>query len=71
MPPTAEQFRKCGWTEDALNYPRPPEAVIALKRLNGLADDAPYPPTWDYFPNAWVRDNWRNLYAPFLEGDAA
>lgn len=69
--PTAEQFRKAGYTEHAHSYPRPPEAVIALKRANGLADDAPYPPVWDYFPNAWCRDNWRDLYAPFLDKEAA
>lgn len=47
---------------EATQYPRPPIALIALKRFNGLADDAPVPPAWGYFPNAWMRDNWQALY---------
>ncbi len=59
---TEADFRKAGMTADAINYPRPPKAVIALKRFNGLADDAPVPPAWHYFPNAWMRDNWEAEY---------
>ncbi len=60
--PTEADFRKAGMTADAINYPRCEEALVALKRANGLADDAPVPPAWHYFPNAWMRDNWRALY---------
>jgi hypothetical protein len=67
--PTPEQFRAAGMTAEAVNYPRPPDALAALRRLNGLPDHVPHPPAWAYFPNAWCRDNWRYLYAPFLEDD--
>lgn len=62
MTPAPEQFRAAGFTADAINYPRPPKALAALKRFNGLADDAPVPIAWQYFPNAWMRDNWRSVY---------
>jgi hypothetical protein len=62
MTPTPEQFRAAGMTADAVNYPKPPAALIALKRFNGLRDDAPVPAAWHYFPNAWMCDNWRTLY---------
>lgn len=51
-------FRDCGFEIGAMCYPRPPEALIALKRFNGLADDATVPPAWGYHPNAWCRDRW-------------
>lgn len=51
-------FRDCGFTLAAMEFPRSPEAVTALKRVNGLADDAKVPFPWGYFPNAWMRDNW-------------
>ena len=51
-------FRDCGYTLAAMRYPAPPEAVIALKRFNGLADAAPVPVAWTYHPNAWLRDRW-------------
>jgi len=56
-------FRDCGFTLAAMQFPRPPEALSALKRFNGLPDDAKVPTAWDYFPNAYMRDNWRGLYA--------
>ena len=64
--PTPEQFRAAGMTGDAINCPRPPEALAALKRANGLPDDAKVPAAWHYFPNPWMRDNWRKLYARYL-----
>lgn len=51
-------FRDCGFTLAAMEFPRPPEALTALKRVNGLADDAKVPFAWGYFPNAWMRDYW-------------
>lgn len=55
-------FRDCGFTLAAMQYPRPPEALLALKRFNGLRDDTKVPFGWGYFPNAWCRDNWRVIY---------
>lgn len=51
-------FRDCGFTLAAMEFPRSPEALTALKRVNGLTDDAKVPFAWGYFPNAWMRDNW-------------
>jgi len=53
-------FRDCGFTLAAMQYPRPPEALVALKRFNGLADDAKVPFAWGYHPNARCRDLWRD-----------
>jgi hypothetical protein len=55
-------FRDCGFTLAAMQFPRPAEALTALKRFNGLPDDAKVPPAWHYFPNAHMRDNWRQYY---------
>ncbi len=51
-------FRDCGFTLAAMQYKRPPEALVALKRFNGLPDDAKVPFAWNYHPNAWCRDRW-------------
>jgi hypothetical protein len=51
-------FRDCGFTLAAMRDPRSPEALVALKRFNGLADDAKVPPGWHYHPNAYCRDHW-------------
>jgi hypothetical protein len=51
-------FRDCGFTLAAMQYPRPHDALIALKRFNGLADDAPVSFAWGYHPNAYCRDRW-------------
>lgn len=55
-------FRDCGFTLAAMQYKRPPEALAALKRFNGLAATAKVPFAWGYFPNAYMRDNWRRYY---------
>lgn len=55
-------FRDCGFTIAAMQYPRPPEALIGLKRFNRLPDDAKAPPAWHYFPNAYMAANWRRYY---------
>jgi hypothetical protein len=60
-------FRNSGFSLAAMQFPRPPEALIALKRFNGLADDAKTPPAWSYFPNAWFRDNWRKCYEDVID----
>jgi hypothetical protein len=57
-------FRSCGFTLAALQYPRCAEALSALKKANGLADNQTAPVAWGYFPNAHMRDNWRRYYEP-------
>lgn len=51
-------FRDCGFDIGAMRYPRPPAALVALKRFNGLTDDAAVPIAWNYHPNARCRDRW-------------
>lgn len=51
-------FRDCGFTLAAMQFPRPPKALVALKLFNGLRDDAAVPFSWNYHPNAWCRDRW-------------
>ena len=51
-------FRDCGFTLAAMQYPRPHAALIALKRFNGLPDDARVPAAWNYHPNAWCAQRW-------------
>ncbi|NVD45549.1 hypothetical protein [Qipengyuania atrilutea] len=55
-------FRDCGFTLHAMQFPRSPEALVGLKRFNGLADDAKVPFAWGYHPNAYMRDNWQRYY---------
>lgn len=49
-------FRDCGFTLAAMAYPRSPASLAALKRWNGLAEDAKVPVAWHYHPNPWCRD---------------
>ena len=53
-----KQFRDCGFTLAAIQYKRPLEALIALKRFNGLSDDAVVPLAWGFHPNEYCRDFW-------------
>ena len=55
-------FRDCGFSIAAMQYPRSPEALVGLKRFNGLKDDVKTPFAWGYFPNSYVRDNWAKYY---------
>lgn len=55
-------FRDCGFTLLAMQFPRTPEALVALKKFNGLPADAKVPFAWNYHPNAWCRDNWKTMY---------
>lgn len=57
-----EVFRSCGFTLAAMQYPRPPEALAGLKRFNRVPEDWEHPFAWGYFPNAYMRDNWRKYY---------
>ena len=56
-------FRDCGFTLAAMQFPRCHDALVALKRVNGLKADAKVPFAWGFFPNQWMRDNWKELYA--------
>lgn len=55
-------FRDVGFTLAAMQYPRPPEALAALKAFNRAPADWREPLGWRYFPNAWCRDNWESTY---------
>jgi hypothetical protein len=57
-----KMFRDVGYMLSAMAFKRPPEALAALKRFNGLSDFAPVPFAWGYFPNAHMRDNWQQYY---------
>jgi len=51
-------FRDCGFTLAAMQFKRPPSALVALKAFNGLPAEANVPFSWNYHPNAWCRDRW-------------
>lgn len=51
-------FRKAGFTLNAMQFKRPNGALVALKRFNGLPDDAKVPFAWNYHPNAWCAQRW-------------
>ncbi|GFM29286.1 uncharacterized protein PY1_contig-07-212 [Novosphingobium sp. PY1] len=53
-----ETFRAAGFSIAAMQYKRPHEALAALKRFNGLPDDAKVPFAWNFHPNSWCRDRW-------------
>lgn len=55
-------FRDCGFTLAAMQFKRPLDALIGLRRFNGLAPDAKTPFAWGYFSNAYFRDNWQRYY---------
>ncbi len=61
-------IRAAGFTMAALQYPRHEEALLALKRYNGLKEDSKVPPGWHYFANAWCRDNWDIKYPEVYKG---
>ena len=58
-------FRSCGFTLAAMQYKRPADALEALRRFNGVPAGVKTPFAWGYFPNAYMRDNWRSLYGEF------
>lgn len=64
-----QQFRSCGFTLAAMQFPRCAEALSAIKRFNGLADTAKVPFAWNYHPNQWCRDNWRDNFATILRAE--
>lgn len=56
-------FRGCGFDLTAMQYPRPADAIAALRRFNRVPEHIVEPFGWRYFPNAYMRDNWRNYYS--------
>lgn len=56
-------FRDCGLDLMAMQFPRCPEALAALRAYNRVPDNWPHPYAWNFHPNAWCRDNWRS-YLP-------
>lgn len=60
-------FRDCGFTLGAMQHPKPPEAIEALRRFNGVPSGVPHPVAWDYFPNQYFRDNWQRYYGTPLK----
>jgi hypothetical protein len=55
-------FRDVGFTLAAIQWPRPLEALAALRKFNRVPDTWVEPFGWRYFPNEWLRDNWRLTY---------
>jgi hypothetical protein len=51
-------FRASGFTIAAMQFPRSADALLALKRFNGLPDDAPAPFPWHFHPNVWCARRW-------------
>lgn len=51
-------FRDCGFDIGAMRYKRSTDALIALKRFNGLPDDASVPFAWHFHPNEWCARRW-------------
>ena len=58
----AKLFRDCGFSLDAMQFKRTPEALQGLRNFNRVTDSVTLPFAWRYHPNAYMRDNWRNYY---------
>ena len=54
----SKTFRDCGFSSAAMQFKRPPEALTALKRFNGLPDDAKVPFASSDPPNARCAARW-------------
>lgn len=55
-------FRDVGFSIAAMAFRRPAEALAGLRRFNRVPDNWQHPFAWNYFPNAYMRDNWRAYY---------
>jgi hypothetical protein len=53
-----KQFRDVGFTLAAMQFPRPPESLEALRRFNNVPDGWKHPFAWGYYPNEYCRDFW-------------
>ena len=54
-------FRDCGFTLAAMQYPRPPEALAALRAFNRAPEDWQHPFAWNYHPNEWCARKWMEI----------
>ena len=52
-------FRDCGFTLNAMQFRRPPEALEALRKFNRVPDGWQHPFAWNYHPNEWCARRWR------------
>ena len=52
---TDQQLRDAGFTPAARNYPLSPEAVVWLRKFNGLPEHVPMPAAWHFAPNAYMQ----------------
>lgn len=51
-------FRDVGFTLAAMQWPRPPEALQALRDFNNVPANWQHPFAWGYHPNAWCAKRW-------------
>ena len=58
QPPTAEDFRKCGFTTEAINYPLTERGVAALAHINGLSYEqyVKISPAVFFAPNKYMQE---------------
>lgn len=55
-----QAVRDCGFTEEALKYPRSHLGLVALCAFNGIRiDQAPH--GWKYWPNKGMQDCWERV----------
>ncbi len=52
-------FRDCGFELSAMQYPRSPEALAALREFNRVPATWVHPIPWEYHPNEWCAQRWR------------
>jgi hypothetical protein len=53
--PTEEEFRKAGFTIEALKYPLSPEGIRFVAQFNGIKIEQ-MPETWKYAPNPTMQE---------------
>lgn len=49
-------FRASGFTLAAMQFKRSADALLALKRFNGVPEDMKVPFAWKYHPNKWLAE---------------
>ena len=52
------EFRDCGFTINAMQFKRSPEALQALRDYNRAPEGWPHPFAWNYHPNEWCALRW-------------
>jgi hypothetical protein len=63
-----QAVRDCGFTVEALNYPRSQEGLIALCAFNGIKPEQA-PRGWRYWPNKGMKNCWERVIAALKEGN--